>query len=210
MFREQLARMIKRELGITVCAETDNIKDAERLISVEKPDVAIIDISLKGASGLELVKNLKSSGSDVRMLVLSMHDEQIYAERSLRAGAMGYIRKTEASAELITAIRTLLKNEFYASRDVVHNILRGVTQRRSFLTVGGMQLLADRELEVFELLGKGKSTQEIASQLHLGFSTIETYRARIKEKLQLRSAAELYLKAGQWVQELNNPSSRGL
>ena len=204
MFREQLARLINRELGMTVCAEADNINDALSLIMAEKPDVAIIDLSLKGASGLELVKNVKAVAPEVRMLVLSMHDEQLYAERSLRAGAMGYIRKSEASTELIVAIRAILNDEIYASREVILKILHGVTKGRRFVEVGGVELLADRELEVFELLGRGKSTQEIAIQLQLGFSTVETYRARIKEKLQIGSAAELYLKAGQWVQDMKN------
>lgn len=200
MFREHLGGLINRELGMRVCGETDNIRDAMRLIETEKPDIAIVDITLRGSGGLELLKDIKAQGLDVSVLVLSMHDEDLYAERALRAGAKGYITKNEASTEVIKAIRCVSNGEVYASRHMTARLLERMTQKRA-QPLAGMETLADRELEVFQMLGRGKSTREIAQTLSLGESTVETYRARIKEKLQLRSAAELYLRAGQWVRD---------
>lgn len=201
MFRDHLAQLIDRDLGLTVCGEADNIRDAMELIHQLKPDVAIVDITLKGSSGLELIKDIKAQGIDINVLVLSMHDEELYAERALRAGAKGYITKNEASTEVIKAIRSVMNGEIYASRQMTARLLERMTQKRSTPDLAGIENLADRELEVFQMLGRGKSTREIAQALSLGESTVETYRARIKEKLQLRSAAELYLRAGQWVRE---------
>jgi DNA-binding NarL/FixJ family response regulator len=202
MFREHLTDLITKELGVNVCGEADNIKDAMLLIQKENPDLAIIDITLRGgSSGLELVKDIKAQGIDVKVLVLSMHDEEIYAERALRAGARGYITKNEESAELIRAIRCVLAGEVYASQRVTARMLERMSQRRSLCSLTGLETLADRELEVFQMLGRGQSTRDISQALNLGESTVETYRARIKEKLGLRSAAELYLRAGQWVRD---------
>jgi DNA-binding NarL/FixJ family response regulator len=130
-----------------------------------------------------------------------MHDEELYAERSLRSGAKGYITKNEASSELINAIRCVMAGDVYASKKLTAKLLERMTQKRATSELAGMETLADRELEVFHLLGRGKSTSEIANSLNLGDSTVETYRARIKDKLRLRSAAELYLRAGQWVRD---------
>ncbi len=201
MFREHLGQLINRDLGMSVCGEADNIRDAMRLIQETKPDIAIVDITLRGSSGLELLKDIKAQGLDINVLVLSMHDEELYAERALRAGAKGYITKNEASTEVIKAIHSVMNGEVYASRQMTARLLERMTQKRSSTELAGMETLADRELEVFQMLGRGKSTREIAQMLHLGESTVETYRARIKEKLHLRSAAELYLRAGQWVRE---------
>ncbi|MCX6847331.1 MAG: response regulator transcription factor [Verrucomicrobia bacterium] len=201
MFREHLGQLIDRDLGMSICGEADNIRDAMRLVLETKPDIAIVDITLHGSSGLELLKDIKEQGLDINVLVLSMHDEDLYAERALRAGAKGYITKNEASAEVIEAIRCVMKGDVYASRQMTAKLLERMTQKRSNSELAGMETLADRELEVFQMLGRGKSTREIAQALKLGESTVETYRARIKEKLQLRSAAELYLRAGQWVRD---------
>lgn len=200
MFREHLAQLIDRDLGLTVCGEADNIGDALQLIQERNPDIAIVDITLKGSSGLELIKNIKSQGIELNVLVLSMHDEDLYAERALRAGAKGYITKNEASTEVIKAIRSVMNGEIYASRHMTARLLERMTQKKN-TELAGIETLADRELEVFQMLGRGKSTRETAQALSLGESTVETYRARIKEKLHLRSAAELYLRAGQWVRE---------
>jgi DNA-binding NarL/FixJ family response regulator len=200
MFREHLGTLIQRELGLSICGEADNIRDAMKLIQELKPDVAIVDVTLRGSSGLELLKDIKAQSIPINVLVLSMHDEDLYAERALRAGAKGYISKNEASKEVVHAIRSVMKGEVYVSRNMNVKLLARMTQKRSH-GLAGLELLADRELEVFQMLGKGKSTREIADSLHLGESTIETYRARIKEKLNLRSAAELYLRAGEWVRE---------
>ncbi|WP_395751101.1 response regulator [Prosthecobacter sp.] len=201
MFREHLGQLIDRDLGMSICGEADNIRDAMRLILETKPDIAIVDITLHGSSGLELLKDIKAQGLDINVLVLSMHDEELYAERALRAGAKGYITKNEASTEVIEAIRCVMKGDVYASRQMTAKLLERMTQKRNNTELAGMETLADRELEVFQMLGRGKSTREIAQTLNLGESTVETYRARIKEKLQLRSAAELYLRAGQWVRD---------
>lgn len=201
MFREHLGQLIDRDLGMSICGEADNIRDAMRLILETKPDIAIVDITLHGSSGLELLKDIKAQGLDINVLVLSMHDEELYAERALRAGAKGYITKNEASTEVIEAIRCVMKGDVYASRQMTAKLLERMTQKRGNTELAGMETLADRELEVFQMLGRGKSTREIAQTLNLGESTVETYRARIKEKLQLRSAAELYLRAGQWVRD---------
>lgn len=201
MFRDHLAQLINRDLGMSVCGETDNIRDALRLVQDTQPDIAIVDITLKGSSGLELLKDIKAQGFPVNVLVLSMHDEELYAERSLRAGAKGYITKNEASTEVLKAIRCVMQGEVYASKQMTAKLLDRLTQRRAQPELEGLETLADRELEVFQMLGRGKSTRQIAQTLGLGESTVETYRARIKEKLRLRSAAELYLRAGQWVRD---------
>jgi DNA-binding NarL/FixJ family response regulator len=201
MFREHLGTLIKRELGLTICGEADNIRDAMQLIQELKPDVAIVDITLRGSSGLELLKDIKALDIPINVLVLSMHDEDLYAERALRAGAKGYISKNEASKEVVAAIRAVMSGEVYVSRTMNVKLLARMTQKRSQGQLAGLELLADRELEVFQMLGKGRSTREIADALNLGESTVETYRARIKDKLNLRSAAELYLRAGEWVRE---------
>lgn len=201
MFREHLGNLINRELGMAVCGEADNIRDAMRLIHETQPDIAIVDITLRGSSGLELIKDIKAQKLEVNVLVLSMHDEELYAERALRAGAKGYITKNEASTEVVRAIRSVLQGDVYASRRMTAKLLERLTRKRVAPDLAGMETLADRELEVFQMLGRGSSTREIAQSLGLGESTVETYRARIKEKLQLRSAAELYLRAGQWVRD---------
>lgn len=203
MFREYLAQIIRRELGIAICGEADNIRDAWQLIQSQKPHVAVVDLTLRGGdSGLDLLKDIRANDLDTAVLVLSMHDEDLYAERALRAGARGYISKNEASSEVIQALRCVLAGEVYASQHVTSRMLQRVTtSKRAGSELAGLETLADRELQVFQMLGRGKSTREIAETMKLGESTIETYRARIKEKLQLRSAAELYLRAGQWVRD---------
>jgi len=202
MFREHLAQLLVREMKVNICGEADNIRDALTLIEKEKPDIAIVDITLRGgSSGLELIKDLKTRDSQTAVLVLSMHDEELYAERALRAGARGYITKNEASTELLKAIRAVVDGEIYASQRVTARLLQRMSSKRGTSELARLETLADRELEVFNMLGRGKSTKEIAQTLNLGDSTVETYRARIKEKLQLRSAAELYLRAGQWVRD---------
>jgi len=202
MFREHLIQLITRDLGVTVCGEADNILDAMTLLEKHQPDVAIVDLTLRGgSSGLELLKDIKTQGLNVQVLVLSMHDEELYAERALRAGARGYISKNEASSEVVRAVRCVLSGEIYASQNVTARLLQRMSQKRRHGSLAGIETLADRELEVFQMLGRGKSTKEIATALSLGESTVETYRSRIKDKLQLRSAAELYLRAGQWVRD---------
>jgi DNA-binding NarL/FixJ family response regulator len=200
MFRESLAHLITKKGSAQICGEADNIKDALRIIQQTQPDIALVDISLKGSSGLELIKDLKAHGVEVPVLVLSMHEETLYAERVLRAGARGYITKTEASGTLLKAIQHVLGGGIYLGQQMTATILEKVATRAA-QPASGVALLADRELEVFQLIGKGLNGREIAERLHLGETTIDSYRARIKEKLKLRNAAEVYTRAAQWVQE---------
>jgi DNA-binding NarL/FixJ family response regulator len=205
MFREQLAQLINKEVSMTVCGEADNIHNALRLIESEKPDIAIVDLTLKGPSGLELIKNLKAKEINVPVLVLSMHDEMLYAERVLKAGARGYITKNEVSIEVMAAIRAVLDGEIYLPARIASRILESVAIGRK--GEKGVSQLTDRELEVFELIGRGRSTREISNQLHLGVSTVDTYRARIKTKLHLENASQLSHEAIRWVSaEQNAPA----
>jgi DNA-binding NarL/FixJ family response regulator len=201
MFREWLGHMLSKSGAISVCGEADNIADGIEIIRKMKPDIAIVDLTLRGSSGLELIKNLKALGIDVPVLVLSMHDEELYAERVLRAGGRGYISKHEASSALIHAVEKILGGEVYLPGKITSQILQRLAGGGA-AKPPGLTLLADRELEVFQLIGKGYNTRRIAEQLHLGESTVETYRGRIKEKLGIRTAAELYQHAAVWVSKL--------
>lgn len=197
--RQGLIKLIEQEEGLEVCGEAGRVADALPAIQKIGPDVVLVDISLEGASGLELIKRVDDLGLQIPMLVLSMHDESLYAEHALRAGASGYVMKQAASSTLITAIEKVLEGEVYVSKKMSTQMLkmafRGGEDSRS-----GTDALSRRELEVFELVGRGNSTREIAEHLHLSVKTIETYRAHIKEKLQLRSATELMQRAVHWVE----------
>lgn len=199
MLRERLTLMIEKEPDMTVCGEADNIHDAENLIVAERPDIAIVDITLKGSSGLELVKNLKAREIPTPVLILSMHDESLYADRALRSGARGYITKQEDSEEVMAAIRCVLSGKVYLSASHTATILNRITEHGPQASTPDIHLLADRELEVFQMIGQGRTTREIAELLHLGTKTVETYRERIKQKLGLKNAAALYHRAAQWV-----------
>jgi DNA-binding NarL/FixJ family response regulator len=200
MFREHLAQLIDKANDLAVVGEADNIKEGFAVIKRLKPAVAIIDISLKGSNGLELLKDLRAHGIDVPVLVLSMHDESLYAERALRAGARGYINKHEASAKVMTAIRQVLAGEIYLNARFMSLVMTKVMGGNT-LSTDPIQRLADRELEVFELIGRGLTTREIGQQLHLGTTTVDTYKARIKEKLKLDNIARLRSEASRWVQQ---------
>ncbi|MEY2601375.1 MAG: hypothetical protein QOJ36_694 [Verrucomicrobiota bacterium] len=199
MFREQLAQLINKEPGLKISGEADNVQDALQLIEQKKPDIAIVDLTLKGSSGLELLKDLKAKEIDVPVLVLSMHDEALYAERVLKAGARGYITKNEVSKEVMTAIYAVLRGEIYLPARIASRILESVAVGRK--GENGVTELTDRELEVFELIGRGRTTREISNQLHLGVSTVDTYRARIKTKLHLENSSQLCHEAIRWVSE---------
>ncbi len=198
MFRERLAELINREPDLEVCGEADNIRDGFDLITRGGAEVAIVDITLQGSSGLELLKNLKAAGVVLPILVLSMHDESLYAERVLRAGAKGYITKSQASAKIMTALRQVLAGEIYLSAKMATKILGQIAGGGDAAI--GLDRLTDRELEVFNLIGRGQTTREISEALSLGAATVETYRARIKEKLQLENGTRLQQEALRWVQ----------
>lgn len=190
MLRERLALLINQEQDMEVCGEADNIQAAMGVVEAAQPDVAVVDITLKGSSGLELIKDLKSRDLDLPVLVLSMHDESLYAERAIRAGARGYITKDEASEDVMSAIRVVLGGNIYVSSEFASKMLDRLSQKGS-IKEPAINLLADRELEVFQMIGTGHSTREIAETLHLGIKTVDTYRERIKQKLGLKNAAEL-------------------
>ena len=199
MFRERLASLINKEPDLEVCGESDNIREAMEIIQSTRPDAAIVDITLKGSSGLELLKDLKAQSILVPVLVLSMHDESLYAERVIRAGARGYITKDEASDKVMLAIRKVVGGGIYLSESMTSRVLKNLTDGKGGLDGPALNRLTDRELEVFQLIGKGKAAREIAETLNLGLTTIDTYRARIKEKLNLKNATELVHEAAEWV-----------
>jgi DNA-binding NarL/FixJ family response regulator len=197
MFREQLAHLINKEPDMCVCGEADNIRDAVQLLESNPPDIVIVDLTLKGPSGLELLKDLKARQLSIPVLVLSMHDELLYAERVLRAGARGYITKNQTSNEVIAAVRKVLNGHVYLGSEMASRVLENLSTRPK--TEKGVSLLTDRELEIFELIGRGRTTREISSSLRLGMTTVDTYRARIKTKLNLENASQLAHEAIRWV-----------
>jgi DNA-binding NarL/FixJ family response regulator len=201
IFRERVAELVNKEPDMEVCGETDNIQRAlELLRSATPPDVVVLDITLRTSNGLELLKQTRAENITTPALVLSMHDDTLYAERSLRAGARGYVNKIVASAGIINAIRRVLAGEIVVSNNVASRIMSGLATGRASLT--GVTQLTDRELEIFELIGRGRTTREIGSRLRLGTTTIDTYRARIKSKLQLQNTSQLTHEAVRWVQSL--------
>ena len=206
MFRERLTELINKERDMLVCGEADNIRDGFELVANGGATIAIIDITLKGSSGLELIKNLRGAGVGIPLLVLSMHDESLYAERALRAGARGYITKHAASSKIMTALRRVVSGEVYLAEEITSKLLGNLAGGRH-RELSGLERLTDRELEVFGLLGRGRTTAQISAELSLGGATVETYRARIKEKLQLGNAAELRSEAARWVYRTQQGSS---
>jgi DNA-binding NarL/FixJ family response regulator len=200
MFRERLASVISKRGDMSVCGEADNVNDALNLAETLHPDIAIVDITLRGSNGLDFLKDLKAREINLPVLVLSMHDEAIYAERVLRAGARGYITKYEASAEVMAAIEHVLNGEVYLSRQMTSRMLgRFAVGKKD--NAGEVGALTDRELDVFQRLGRGETARDIASSLHVGITTVDTYRARIKEKLGLRNGNELQRRAMEWIQQ---------
>lgn len=200
LFRAMLVQLIDQELGMTVCGEADNIHEAMTLVEETEPDAAIVDLTLQGSSGLEFIKDLKARHVQLPVLVLSMHAESLYAERVLRAGAKGYIAKEESPAEVVAAIRKVMAGEIYVSAKVTGTILHRLGRADEAIRPSGLDLLSDREIEVFQLVGGGLNSRQIAERLSLGSTTVDSYRARIKEKLGIRNAAELYQRAAQWVE----------
>ncbi len=201
MFREQLTHLINKQPDMTVCAEADNVADGLAAIERHRPSLAIIDITLKGSSGLELLKDLRAQGIKIPILVLSMHAESLYAERALRAGANGYITKDEASAKVMTAIRQVIGGEIYLDPRFMKRVVSQILVNPGSDEAVPLKRLTDRELAVFELIGEGRTTREIGLRLRVSVATIETYRARIKEKLGLENAGQLHAKASGWVHE---------
>jgi DNA-binding NarL/FixJ family response regulator len=200
LLRKGVSQLIDQEKDLVVVGEAEDAHKAITAIETTKPDIALIDISLTGASGIELLKNIKARFPKLKMLVLSMHDESVYAHRALRAGASGYIMKQEGTEKVLTALRKVLKGEVYLSERLGNRMLHTLVNGRAPLTSSPVEELSDRELEVFNLIGQGHGTRPIAEKLHLSIKTIESHRAHIKEKLNLQNATELVHHAIQWVQ----------
>jgi DNA-binding NarL/FixJ family response regulator len=198
LLRQGLALMINRENDLTVCGEAEEAQTAMHAISQRQPDIMIVDISLNGPDGLDLLKNIRSSYPALPVLILSMHDEATYAERALRARANGYIMKHEATEKVLIAVRRILNGEIYLSDRIANKMLQQYIGGASTALQTRLSTLSDRELEVFRSIGEGRSTRQIADELHLSVKTVETYQAHLKEKLALRSGRELIQHAIQW------------
>jgi DNA-binding NarL/FixJ family response regulator len=199
--RDALATRMADLPDLEVCGEAADEAEALRLVADKKPDIAIIDISLKSGDGLDLIRRIKDRHADVRMLVCSMYSESMYAERALRAGAQGYITKEEATSQIIAAIRHVLAGNVYLAQGLANKILSRAVGGSGGPDRPPIDTLSDRELEVLQRLGKGMNTRRIARQLHLSVKTIETYRSRIREKLDLEDGTDLIRYASQWVLE---------
>lgn len=201
MFREGLRQLIEREPSMTVCGDAPDAAEALKGIRTSKPDVVLVDISLAGASGIDLIKDIKAEFEELPVLVVSMHDESLYAERALRAGAMGYVMKHEPAKTVKAAIQKVLGGDMYLSEKmssaVINRLLRGQTDQPK----SPIEMLSDRELEVFRLLGQGKGVRQIGEELSVTIPTVNSFRNRIKEKLQLKSSTEVMLHAIQWVRD---------
>lgn len=196
--RKGLALLINQENDIEVSGEASDIEEALKCVSANKPSVAVVDLSLKGDNGLELLKLLKLRYPKVLTLVLSMHEESLYAERTLRAGAKGYIMKQEGTEKVVSAIRKILQGEIYVSEHLATKMLGRIAENPQPEDRSPVEKLSDRELEVFQLIGSGLSTREIAEKLHISIKTVESYREHLKEKLKLKNSTELVHQAVQF------------
>jgi DNA-binding NarL/FixJ family response regulator len=201
--RQGLTLLIDREADLTVCGEADGAHTAFHAIEALKPDIVVLDISLSGPDGLDVLKEIRMKTAALPVLILSMHDESIYAERALRAGANGYIMKQEATEKVLVAIRRILQGEVYLSDRLTNTMLQQFVRGATLSKTSPLVNLTDRELEVFRLIGEGHGTRRIADELHLSVKTIESYQAHIKEKLALRNARELVQHAIEWTVSVN-------
>jgi len=195
LFREGLRQMIERNPEWKVCGEAADADEAKRLVAELQPDLVIIDISLGASSGIDLIKDLKAQYDELPILVISMHDESLFAERAMRAKAMGYVMKHEPAKVVQTAIGKVLAGNIYLSEKMSSAMLSKFMLGKEEEPGSAIETLSDRELEVFRLLGQGKGTRQIAAELSLSIATINSFRARIKEKLSLKSSSELVLHA---------------
>jgi DNA-binding NarL/FixJ family response regulator len=203
--REGLLRRINRQPDLVVCGEVGAAAEAMKAIAAGRPDLAIVDLTLQDKSGLELIKDIQTRYPRLPVLVLSMHDEKVYAPRALRAGARGYIMKQEAPEHVIEAVRRVLGGQVYLSEKMAARLLGTFVAGRPPAAASPVESLSDRELEVFELIGSGLGSRQIAERLHVSIKTVGAYKLRIKEKLQLESAAELTQQAFLWVHKQAAP-----
>jgi DNA-binding NarL/FixJ family response regulator len=200
MFREGLRQLIEREPNLMVCGDAPDAAEALEGIRSAKPDVVIVDISLAGVSGLDLIKEIKAEFEDLPVLVVSMHDESLYAERALRAGAMGYVMKHEPAKTVKAAIKKVLGGDLYLSEKMASSVINRFMRGEPETPKSSVETLSDRELEVFRMLGQGKGVRQIAEELGVTIATVNSFRNRIKDKLGLKTSTEVMLHAIQWVQ----------
>jgi len=196
--REGFAEILNARTDLHVCGHASTAGRALESVSRLRPDLVVVDLSLQGGSGLDLIKQIKTLHPQLPMLVLSMHDEALYAERCLRAGALGYVMKQEEAKTVLQAVRSVLRGEVHLSDAVRGRMLHTIVGRSLARDKTGLSRLSDREIEVFQWIGEGHTTRQIAQKLHLSLSTVETHRAHIKEKLNLRNSAELMRAAVEW------------
>jgi len=199
LMRKGLALTLEAESDMEVVAQAADAEEAMSIVEKQEVDVAVVDISLPGMSGLELIKHLQALRPGIKVLVVSRHDETLYAERAIRAGARGYVMKLEASDLIVGAVRRVMAGGIYVSAEINERMLQTMAGGRAELGRSPLEVLSDRELEVFELIGRGHPNREIAERLHLSVKTVESYRTRIKEKLGLKTAAEVMQHAFQWI-----------
>lgn len=192
LVRESLKTLIRREADLVVCGEAEDREQALEKAAAEEPDLALVDLTLKDSHGLELIKDLLNLWPKIKILVLSMQDETFYAERVIRAGARGFISKQEMPGKILRAMRHILAGNIYWSEKAAAHVASKIAGASRPGANASVEILTDRELQVFELIGAGKSTHQIAATLHINASTVETYRARIKNKLNLKNALELH------------------
>ena len=198
--REGLTTVINQQADVMVCGGAEDAQTALEAVEKLDPDLVIVDISLKGINGIELIKQIQKRDKKVPILVLSMHDESLYVERVLRAGARGYIMKQEGTEKVVTAIHRILGGDIYVSEAMGKKLLRTFQEGRPEISGPAVERLSDRELEVFRLIGQGYGTRQIADTLHVSVKTVNTYRQHIKEKLKFETGSELLRHAIQWVQ----------
>jgi DNA-binding NarL/FixJ family response regulator len=202
--REGLAVQISTQPDLEVCGEAEDIPGALRLLESDRADVAVIDITLKNGNGIDLIERIKSRFPDMHVLVWSMFPENLYAERALRAGAQGYLNKAQPTRLVLEAIRAVMAGKIFVSGDITNELLHGVVGQDA-ASGSPIDRLSNRELEAFNLIGQGLTTEVIAARMHVSRKTVETYRARIREKLAIDTIPELIQRAVQWVLECGNP-----
>ncbi len=196
LVREGLAARISAQPDMEVCGEADDIESAMEMIVARRPALVIVDIALRDGHGIDLIKRIVAAGINTRMLVVSAYDESLFAERALRAGALGYINKQELQGKVVEALRTVLRGERYLSTAMAQRLIAQAIGSKA--AAGGTEALTDRELQIFQLVGRGKSTREIANELNVSVHTIDSHREHIRAKLDLRSGTELIQRAVQW------------
>ncbi|HEV7440991.1 MAG TPA: response regulator transcription factor, partial [Steroidobacteraceae bacterium] len=196
LVREGLAARISAQPDMEVCGEAADVESALELIVTKRPSVAIVDIALRNGHGIDLIKRIVAAGVNTRMLVVSAYDESFFAERALRAGALGYINKQELQGQVVEALRTVLRGERYLSAAMAQRLIAQAIGSR--VAHGGTETMTDRELQIFQLIGRGKSTREIAQELNVSVHTIDSHREHIRAKLDLHNGTELIQRAVQW------------